>query len=326
TSGIGKYDVWSKNNLTATSNIFHNINLPDYVSPDNSQSIVGFWACSDKVVTVSSYQNRTNMVNWNGDTVDISTAGYPKHAISHFSSLGPTRTGLQKPNLTAPGGQVMSAAKQSTLTHYISINYPFLDQDGWHISNRGTSMAAPMVTGAVALYFQCKPYADYYDVIQRLQNSAKLDSFVVAQVLALPNIHWGYGKLDVYKLIESCLVYGCTDSTALNYNPYATVTDSSCIYTTAQVYVIPDNPLLNCQPNPVLSNAIIDYILPQNEDLNNANIAIYNHIGQIVYRQFIDNRKGQIYFSNNQLSAGTYCLVLENNGKQIAIQQMIKIH
>ena len=275
---------------------------------------------------MASYQNRTNMVNWNGDTVDISTAGYPKYAISHFSSLGPTRTGLQKPNLTAPGGQVMSAAKLSTLNNYIFNNYAFLDEDGWHISNRGTSMAAPMVTGAVALYFQCKPYAGYFDVIQALQNSAKLDSYVVAQVLALPNVHWGYGKLDVYKLIESCLVFGCTDSTALNYNPFATASDSSCIYTSAQVNVMPDDQLFNCQPNPVLSTAIINYLLPQNEDLNNANIAIYNHIGQIVYRQFIKIRKGQIHISNNQLSAGTYCLVLENNGKQIAIQQLIKLH
>ncbi|MCH2022795.1 MAG: S8 family peptidase [Saprospiraceae bacterium] len=325
TSGVGKYDIWSKSNLTSTSDIFQNINIPDYANPDNDQSIVGFWACSDKVVTVSSYQNRTNMVNWNGDTVNISTAGYPKYAISHFSSLGPTRTGMQKPNLTAPGGQVMSAAKLSTLAYYISINYSYLDADGWHISNRGTSMAAPMVTGAVALFFQCKPYADYHDVIQGLQNSAKLDSFVVAQVLALPNVHWGYGKLDVYKLIENCLIYGCTDTAAINYNPFATASDSSCIYTTAQVNLISDELTLNCQPNPFFNTIIIEYLLPPNEELNNASITIYNHIGQTVYREIINNRTGNFNIANNQFSSGTYCLVLENNGKKIALQQLIKI-
>jgi hypothetical protein len=87
-----------------------------------------------------------------------------------------------------------------------------------------------MVAGAAALYFQCRPWANCQDVKNALLTSRRFDSTVFMQSSALPNIHWGYGKLDVYNLMSSCIIYGCTDSTAINYNPLAMVDDNSCDY------------------------------------------------------------------------------------------------
>ena len=56
--------------------------------------------------------------------------------LSGFSSSGPTRDGRQKPEISAPGHRVR-AAFSKTLTGNISMS--------------GTSMAAPVVTGVVAL-------------------------------------------------------------------------------------------------------------------------------------------------------------------------------
>lgn len=323
TSGTGKYDIWSKEDLTGTSDILQNINIPNYTNPDNIQSIVGFWTCSDKVITVSSYQNRSTLVTWANDTIFIGTAGFPKYGISHFSSLGPTRTGLQKPDITAPGGQVMSAAPLGTLAYYKNIGDTRLDQDGFHVSNRGTSMAAPMVAGAAALYLQCKPYANYAMVKQALLNSARLDSFVFMQALALPNIHWGYGKLDVLELMKTCLIYGCTDSMAMNYNSLATVLDGSCFYNTTAQEQIKDATALRCQPNPFSSSTTIYYELTDVTPNNLASISVYNVLGQTIFYQPIDNREGQILFNNDNLAKGVYWVVLEQNGRRYAQQQLV---
>lgn len=324
TTGTGQYDVWSDETLLGSSNMLGNINTPNYTAADNIQTIVGYWTCSDKVITVGSYQNRTKAVSWLGDTLSVGTVGYPQFGISGFSSLGPSRTGLQKPNITAPGGQVMSASTLGALSYYKTIPNNRLDQDGWHIFNRGTSMAAPMVAGAVALYFQCKPYANYADVLQALESSAKVDSFVFVEIIALPNIHWGYGKLDVYQLLESCLIYGCMDSTAFNYNSLATYQDSlACFYTLTGLNLVENRAYLSSQPNPFSTQTAIHYALPTDVEAKKGTLSIYNNLGQVVERKELSQNQGVWTLNKGNLTAGVYWLVLEANGKKYAHQQLI---
>ena len=62
-------------------------------------------------------------------------AHHPASAIYFESSSGPTRDGRQKPDLSAPGVAVVAAKARTPVT----------------IAYSGTSMAAPAVTGVVAL-------------------------------------------------------------------------------------------------------------------------------------------------------------------------------
>ena len=66
---------------------------------------------------------------------DATQPGFP---ICSFSSSGPTRDGRQKPEVSAPGGQVLAALD---------------NQPNNLIANSGTSMAAPAIAGIVALIF-----------------------------------------------------------------------------------------------------------------------------------------------------------------------------
>jgi hypothetical protein len=198
--------------------------------------------------------------------------------ISHFSSLGPTRDGRLKPDLTASGGQVLSAAPLVQLQQYRSNGYAFLDEGGWHVSNRGTSMAAPIVAGALALYLQCHPQADVQRLGQVLRQTAYRDSFVEQQG-PLPNTHWGHGKLDATALLQACLVYGCTDSTAGNYNPAAILNDGSCWWLPTAREQAP-TPTLLIFPNP--SQHQIQRQIPES-----GHWQLFNAQGQCLQSQYL---------------------------------------
>lgn len=318
TQGTGKYDIWSEPSLTGTATMLKNINIPNYKNPDSIQSIVGYWTTSPQVVTVGAYQNRDYHIDYKGDTIALFTTGFPKYGIAAFSSLGPTRTGLQKPDITAPGGQVLSAFSLNTLNFYRRTFNTRLNEDGWHVTNRGTSMSAPMVAGAIALYFQCKPYANHVDIQQALRNSARLDSFVFAQNFALPNIHWGYGKLDVYELVKSCLIYGCTDTSAINYNPLATVSDSSCGYLISNTPSLStEGATLHCYPNPSEGKVSIQYQLNKRSLKNKAVIQITNIFGQVVYGQKLTQKQGQVHWEKGDLASGSYIVVIKQQGRVV---------
>jgi subtilisin family serine protease len=92
-----------------------------FVGIPNNTHTLGSISCGYKSITVGAY--------------DATTPGSP---IAWFSSSGPTRDGREKPEISAPGNNVFAAASKST--------------NGKTLKS-GTSMAAPAVTGVIALIF-----------------------------------------------------------------------------------------------------------------------------------------------------------------------------
>lgn len=120
----------------------------------------------------------------------ITTSGFtPEGSLAPLTSLGPTRDGRLKPDLTAPGFSVLA---------------PTTCRNGGagpcnYVAANGTSMAAPHIAGVVALLLGQDPHLTANHVRQALLSTARVDSFTGA----VPNQSWGWGKLDAGAAYEA---------------------------------------------------------------------------------------------------------------------------
>jgi subtilisin family serine protease len=135
--------------------------------------------------------------------------------MSYFSSIGPTRDGRTAPDVSGPGELIFSALS-STLTPGVGLQRHMVLHSGGYQGMQGTSMAAPHVTGLVALMLEINPGLDYEDVVGILKQTARSDEFTGS----LPNQKAGYGKLDAHAAVLLTLELsgaGTPPSTSLSY-------------------------------------------------------------------------------------------------------------
>ena len=203
-TGDGLCDAWDNNGF-GLSEIVNSLSTPppptvgeyppmaDYVFPTIDRCIVDSWNCSPNVISVANYQNTQQYTAITGAQVDL---GGVEGEIAFCSAYGPTRTGLQKPDLAAPGDVTFSAIPLGYIPLYLASPTAILalGADTMHVRAGGTSIASPAVSGAVALYFQQCPYATQAQVKQALNDAAFPDEFTNAG----PVSRWGAGKLDAF--------------------------------------------------------------------------------------------------------------------------------
>ncbi len=113
-----------------------------------------------------------------GCTDDKNTVDIKDDHVADFSSEGPTIDGYLKPDLVAPGVNIISLKN---------------DRKGY-ISYSGTSMSTPVVSGVAALILQKYPELKPKEVKKIMKNSAtKLNASKYAQ---------GSGLIDLRKILE----------------------------------------------------------------------------------------------------------------------------
>ena len=123
----------------------------------------------------------------------------PVRQLSPFSSHGPTRVELQKPDIVAPGQFVTAAlaseSKLATAERYRSKRR----KSGKYIELKGTSMSAPFVAGVVALMLERCNDLTPKDVRELLTLSAKTPE---GQGKGQWHPGFGYGMLDTEELFK----------------------------------------------------------------------------------------------------------------------------
>jgi serine protease AprX len=132
-----------------------------------------------------------------GATDDKGTAGIADDTLASFSAYGPTESGFAKPDLVAPGTDIIGLLPQQDAlkiskdhgSNRVSTNY---------FRMSGTSMAAPMVSGAAALLLQDEPRLTPDQVKYRLMATAVHDSRWPAYNAGSA----GSGYLDIYAAVH----------------------------------------------------------------------------------------------------------------------------
>jgi serine protease AprX len=136
-----------------------------------------------------------------GATDEVGTPSTLDDVVASFSTYGITEDGFLKPDLVAPGHNILSLLASTSASAYL--NHPDFQFDGNYFRMSGTSMSAPVVSGAVALLLQDEPYLNPDQVKYRL--------------MATANQQWpgynpaaaGAGYLDIYAAVN-----GTTTQTA----------------------------------------------------------------------------------------------------------------
>lgn len=244
----GKLDAW-------ISSASMNVSFVDGNVPTGKVSIPG---TAENAITVGAFVTKNSWEDKDGHRFGNDLE---KGNIASFTNPGPTRTGDVKPDISAPGEVVASTLSGDAMPgNGISIfesplpGYPnaLILPGEFDAIASGTSMAAPHVTGAVALLLQKYPQASADQLKDLLIRSANVD----AKVGTVPNNDWGFGKLNIYA--------------ALQLEPDTTKT------------VPEEYHLVNVYPNPFSSVAAIKFELTTTQGSMKTQLRIFNSLGQQV--------------------------------------------
>ena len=129
--------------------------------------------------------------------------------LARSSSAGPTLAGSMKPDVCAPGVNIISAQNYfiNDDTYYSLAGWDMAaldtEYETWeglsgyfHImAQTGTSMSAPAVAGTIALWMQADPTLTTERIKDIIAHSCRQPD----ETLTYPNNQYGYGEIDAYR-------------------------------------------------------------------------------------------------------------------------------
>jgi subtilisin family serine protease len=192
------------------------------VAPGFTNShLVGSPATSRRAVSVGAFVTRTQWTSTDGNTYGFGPAANQEAIgdIAQFSSVGPTRDGRLKPEITAPGKVIIS-----TLSRDATVPTALIVPGQQHMALQGTSMAAPMVTGGIALLLQRAPSLTPEEIKQVFSATSIRDEFTQRSYSTgdpggVPNFTWGWGKLNVEASVAAAAEFARTSVLGVSIEP-----------------------------------------------------------------------------------------------------------
>lgn len=158
-------------------------------------------ACFPSVICVGATAHRFGFTNYKGEYRDFSGGRTVGHR-SPYSSVGPAMNGEPKPDVMAPGDNIISSYSSFYLENKpdasdINSDVEHFEYQGhtyaWN-ANSGTSMATPVVAGIIALWLQAKPDLTREEIVDAFRHTCRHPD----NTLSYPNNDYGFGEIDAY--------------------------------------------------------------------------------------------------------------------------------
>ena len=152
------------------------------------------------VISVGATSYRTGIINYLGEYKSFIQGTNGERA--YYSSVGPTLDGRIKPDVMAPGTNIISSYSSYYLEHNPTAGDIAWDVEhfqfggrtyAWN-TNSGTSMSSPVVGGVIALWLQAKPTLTPEDIKGIFSRTCSHHD----PSLSYPNNDYGYGEVDAY--------------------------------------------------------------------------------------------------------------------------------
>ena len=170
---------------------------PDYQDAESTHNI-NFPASDPNVICVGATSYRTGYTDLNGkwQSYDRGHDG----EVAGYSSRGPTLAGHVKPEVLAPGTNVVAAFNSyyremnpgDYMAEYDVARSSFNGREYTWSSQRGTSMSCPIVAGIIAQWMEAIPTLTREQVIEAFKATCHRHD----PSLVYPNNDYGYGEID----------------------------------------------------------------------------------------------------------------------------------
>lgn len=182
-----RWDTWITTEPTAGSSA----RFLETLAEDDRLALPG---TARSAITVGSFVTRNQ---WTTIDAKLIARTQVIGSVSSFSSSGPTADGRFAPDVLAPGEYIMSTLSSdaspdnpSSAFFYAPGDHLAWGDDGLHAVLRGTSQAAPHVTGAAALLLQANPTLTGNQLREILRVTSRDEGRGFTP-------RYGFGKLDV---------------------------------------------------------------------------------------------------------------------------------
>lgn len=248
---------------------------------------IGSPGSAPRVICVGATGYRTDFVNYLGN--HLSFGGEKDGKRSFYSSIGPTFDGRVKPDVVAPGTNIISSYSSYTLeneahSHDTRFDIEHFDFQGrtyvWN-SSSGTSMSTPAVAGIIALWLQAKPTLTPEEAMAVISRTSRHYD----PTLTYPNNLYGYGQIDAYR--------GLLDILGIDGIP-----EISTTHTPVSIALVEGR---------------LRLVLPENLPETPFRVAVFSTNGTLVAQFEADGRAQDYNFTLPRLPRGIYAVQLSGS-------------